>query len=106
MNKKISPKGDMVASQAVVAVDAARRLASHVEARDDLALLVNALGIHRALQATHASGVVLDLRIVVQDSEFRGGSFLCFISLALAAKASLIVFVDGLSPRCSSGSRG
>merc|ERR1719356_812570 len=43
-----------VAPQAVVAMDAARSLAGDVEAGDHLTGLVDALGVHGALQAAHA----------------------------------------------------
>ena len=43
-----------VAPQAVVAMDATRGLASDVQPRDGLAVLIDALRVHGTLQATHA----------------------------------------------------
>jgi len=43
-----------VATQAVVAVNAASSLTCHVETRDDLSRLVDAFGIYGAFQTAHA----------------------------------------------------
>ena len=60
--------------ETVVAMNASCSLSRHVEARDDLPRLVDALGLHGAFQATHA---VVDHRS--DDGNLHG--FLSFQSL-------------------------